>query len=280
VSIKISCDSTCDLSKELAQKLNIGIMPLYLINGDETYIDGVNITPEVLYHIVEEEGGSFSTAAVNVSDYADAFREWRGSYDSVIHFTISATMSACYNNACLAAEEVGGVYIIDSKSLSTGIAMLAIEAARLAEEGVSAAEIIDTVSALRQKLDVSFVIEKLDYLRRGGRCSAMQAFGANMLRLKPCIELKDGAMEVGKKYRGGTDKAIAEYLSERLTGRDDIDPRRVIVTYSPSDPGLAEKAIEIVKGFGIFAEVMTANAGCTISNHCGPNTLGVIFFRK
>jgi DegV family protein with EDD domain len=280
MKIKISADSTGDLPKDIAEKYDIGIMPLYIINGDKSYIDGVDVTPEEIYRVVESGGGTFSTAAVNVADYHAAFKKWREDSDAVIHFTISSSMSACFNNARLAAEDLDGVYVVDSRSLSTGIGLLATCAARFVSEGLPAGEIFSRMEELREKLDVSFVVEKLDYLRRGGRCSALAAFGANLLKLKPCIELKDGAMDVGKKYRGGIDKAIAEYLTDKLVGRDDIDYSRIIITYSPTEPEIVEKAEEFIKNLNCWEQIFRARAGCTISNHCGPNTLGVIFLRK
>jgi DegV family protein with EDD domain len=280
MKIKISADSVCDLPAELIEKHNIGVVPGYIVRNDVAYQDCVDITPEDIYEAFES-GGVCTTAAINMADYIDRFLDYTGEYDAVIHFTISSKMSANYQNACLAARDTDGeVYPIDSKNLSTGVGLLVLTAAEMAESGAGALEIKTRVEELRDKLDVSFVIEKLDYLRKGGRCSALAAFGANLLSLKPCIEVTDGAMGVGKKFRGSLQKCLEEYVKERLSDRADIDFGRVFITHTKMDPALLDTVRGLIGKYGRFEEVLESLASCTISNHCGPNTLGVLFFKK
>ena len=280
MKIKISADSTCDLSPELIERYHIGITPLYIIRGEETLRDGIDVHPQELYEYAKATGKLCKTAAVNVSDYLAYFAACREEYDAVIHFTISSDMSACYQNACIAAAEVGNVYPVDSRNLSTGIGLLVLEAAELAREGkLTAREIQQTMEQRRELLDVSFLVERLDYLHKGGRCSSVAALGANVLSLRPCIQVKEGKMGVGKKYRGAYQKCLLQYVKERLEGHDDIDLHRIFVTESGGFT--AEEVAEIeaaVRSYQPFEEVLHTRAGCTISSHCGPRTLGILYF--
>ena len=280
MNIKISADSTCDLSPDLIARYDIGISPLYIIRDGESLVDGVGITPDEIYAHVEAGGSMCSTAAVSVYDYEEFFRRELESADAVVHFHISGDMSACYQNACIAAEEVGNVYPVDARNLSTGIGLLVLEAAELARTGqLTAQEIQERMNQRRELLDVSFVVEQLGYLRKGGRCSSVAALGANMLSLRPCIQVKDGKMGVGKKYRGAYQKCLLQYVKERLEGRDDIDPHRIFITesggFTPEEVAEVEAA---VRSYQPFEEVLHTRAGCTVSSHCGPRTLGILYF--
>ena len=280
MNIKISADSTCDLSPDLIARYDIGISPLYIVRDGESLVDGVDITPDEIYAHVEAGGSMCSTAAVSVYDYEEFFRRELESADAVVHFHISGEMSACYQNACIAAEEVGNVYPVDARNLSTGIGLLVLEAAELAREGeLTAQEIQERMNQRRELLDVSFVVEQLGYLRKGGRCSSVAALGANMLSLRPCIQVKDGKMGVGKKYRGAYQKCLLQYVKERLEGRDDIDTHRIFITesggFTPEEVAEVEAA---VRGYQPFEEVLHTRAGCTVSSHCGPRTLGILYF--
>lgn len=282
MNIKISADSTCDLSRELVERYAIGITPLYIIRDGQSLVDGVDITPDEIYDHVAGGGSMCSTAAVSVYDYVTFFRKELESCDAVVHFHISGEMSACYQNACIAAAEVGNVYPVDARSLSTGIGLLVLEAAELAREGkLTAQEIQQRMEQRREKLNVSFLVEQLDYLRKGGRCSSVAALGANVLSLRPCIQVKDGRMGVGKKYRGPYLKCLLQYVKERLEGRDDIDPHRIFITESG---GLTAEEVarveEAVRSYQPFEEVLHTRAGCTVSSHCGPRTLGILYFTK
>ena len=280
MNIKISADSTCDLSPDLIARYDIGISPLYIVRDGESLVDGVDITPDEIYAHVEAGGSMCSTAAVSVYDYEEFFRRELESADAVVHFHISGEMSACYQNACIAAAEVGNVYPVDARNLSTGIGLLVLEAAELARKGeLTAQEIQQRMNQRKELLDVSFVVEQLGYLRKGGRCSSVAALGANMLSLRPCIQVKDGKMGVGKKYRGAYQKCLLQYVKERLEGRDDIDPHRIFITesggFTPEEVAEVEAA---VRGYQPFEEVLHTRAGCTVSSHCGPRTLGILYF--
>ena len=280
MKIKISADSTCDLSPELIERYHIGITPLYIIRGEETLRDGIDVRPEELYEYANATGKLCKTAAVNVSDYLAYFAACREEYDAVIHFTISSDMSACYQNACIAAQEFTNVYPVDSRNLSTGIGHRVLYAAEMAEQGMDAADIASALEKKREKLDVSFVIDTLEYLKRGGRCSALVAMSANLLHLKPCIEVKDGKMGVGHKYRGKLEKCYVQYIEERLKGRDDIDCHRIFITDSGCDEATWRELERVVRACQPFEEVIHTRAGCTVSNHCGPGCMGILYYHK
>ena len=282
MNIIVSSDSTCDLSPELISQFDIRIIPLYIIKGGQAYKDMIEISPEDIFEWVDGGKGVCSTSAVNTADYIDFFSSLRRDSDAVIHFTISSEMSVCYANACLAAEEVGNVFVVDSRNLSTGIGNLVLDAAAMVREGeLSAEEIYNAILAETGLAETSFIIDKLDYLAKGGRCSSLAAFGANLLNLKPCIEVVDGKMSVGKKYRGGFDKVILQYVRDRLKGREDIDPRRIFITYTKGvSRETADKVEAEVRSLIPFTTLYHTYAGCTVSNHCGTVCLGILFFRK
>lgn len=281
MKIKISADSTCDLSPELIAQYNIGITPLYIVSGDETWRDGVDIHPADLYARFRQTGKLCQTAAVNVSDYVAFFSACREEYDAVIHFTISSDMSGCYQNACIAAKEVGGVYPVDARNLSTGIGHLVLDAALLAAEGtMTAAEIAAYLEQKREKLDVSFVLDTLEYMRSGGRCSSVTLLSANLLSIKPCIEVKNGVMGVGKKYRGKLMRCYVQYIEDRLKGRDDIDCGRIFITDSGLDEETRDELEAVVRACQPFERVYRTQAGCTVSNHCGPRCMWILYYHK
>ena len=282
LNIKISADSTCDLSPALVEAYNIGITPLYIVMEDKTLRDGLDIKPEDLYRRFRDTGKLCQTAAVNVADYIAFFKEQLETHDAVIHFTISSDMSGCYQNACIAAEDFPGkVFPVDARNLSTGIGHLVLDAADMAKEGkLSAAEIAEVLTQKREKLDVSFVIDTLEFLKAGGRCSALAAFGANLLSLKPSIEVKNGKMGVGKKYRGKVTNAYVQYITDRLKGRDDIDTKRIFITDSGIDESIRQELHELVASLQPFEEILHTQAGCTVSQHCGPKTMGILYYHK
>ncbi len=278
--IIISSDSTCDLSAELKERYDIKIIPLGVTLGDKVYRDGIDITPDEIYAHHTKTGELPKTTAANVGECIDFFTDLTKDGDTVIHFTISSSMSSTYSNSCLAAAEFENVYIIDSKNLSTGGGLLVVAAAEMANSGMEAPAIVEKINELKDCVDASFVIDSLEYLHKGGRCSALAMMGANLLKLKPCIEVKDGSMGVGKKYRGVYGRVLSEYVDERLQNADDIDTSRVFVTHAGCDPEIVNAVVEQVKAKGIFKEMFLTRAGCTISSHCGANTLGVLFIRK
>ena len=280
MNIKITADSTCDLPAELRQQHNITLADLIVTKDDKDYYDNVTITPADIFAHVAAGGDLCKTAALGVGVYEEFFGRFAKEYDAVIHISLGSGFSSSYQNACLAADEFDNVYVIDSQSLSTGQGCVVLEACKLASSGISADQIVEELNDFVGRVEISFVVENLTYLVKGGRCSSAAALGANLLNLKPCIELKDGKMSVGKKYRGNYDKCLATYIKDRLTDRDDIEWDKVFITYTP----VSDTALDLVKSsvaeLGHFATTLEAKAGCTISCHCGPGTLGIIFVRK
>ena len=278
--IVITSDSTTDLSEELRERYNVAVMPLKITLGGKLYTDGVDITPDDIYAHHDKTGELPKTTATNVNDCLEFFKEYTDSGKTVIHFTISSDMSSTYSNACLAAEELGNVHVKDTKNLSTGGGLLVISAAEMLNEGLSAEEIVEKTRALVPCVDASFVIDSLEYLYKGGRCSALAMFGANLLKLKPCIQVKNGKMDVAKKYRGKYSEVLKQYVAEQIGDGSDIILDRVFVTHAGCDPQLVDEIVALVKKLAPFKEVFMTRAGCTVSSHCGADTLGVLFIRK
>lgn len=277
--IKITADSTCDLSPELLEKYDISLAPLHVLIDEEDFLDGVNITPKDIFQYVGVENKSCSTAAINTYEYEQFFKNFTGNYDAIIHISLGSQFSSCYQNAKLCAQEFTNVIVIDSQNLSTGSGLLVLEAAELANEGKSAKEIEAKLLALIPEIEASFVIDKMDYLKRGGRCSSIEAFGATLLKIKPSIEVSDGKMDVGKKYRGNLKGCLEKYVKDRLEGRTDIDTSRLFITHAECSDETVAAVKEVINEFKQFDEVLVTKAGCTVSTHCGPNTLGILFKR-
>ena len=278
--VKITADSTCDLPPEIVDRYGIGIIPLYIIKDDKAYKDSLEITAGDIFSYVESGAGMTHSNAVNIYEYQEYFTTWRNDFDALIHISISNHFSACYQNAKLAAEDISGVYVVNSLNLSTGSGHIVMDAAIMAQRGMSPNGIIEELGYLTSKVEASFVIGTLKYLHKGGRCSGLTALGANLLKLNPCIEVIDGKMEVGKKYRGAFDKVILQYVDDKLSGRTDIDSRRVFVTYPPgTSAGLVGEVVERIKMYRDFDEIICCDAGCVISNHCGPVCIGILFYR-
>ena len=279
MKIKIISDSTCDLSPALLEQHNIGIVPLSIIRDGKDFKDGITITPADIFAHVAGGGDLCSTSAVSIGEYADVFARYADDYDGIIHINIGSGFSTCYQSACLAAEEFDKVRVIDSKNLSTGQGLVVLKACELAETKDDLDAIADELRAYTEKVEASFLVDKLDYLVKGGRCSSAAALGANLLNLKPCIEVKDGKMSVGKKYRGNYAKCLANYVRDRLENRDDIDCSSVFITKTVVSDECYHAVLEAVNTHGHFRCIHETNAGCTISCHCGPGTLGVLFVK-
>ena len=277
--IIIASDSTCDLSPELIQRYGIHILPLGVALGERQFTDGVDIDPDFIYEHYEKTGQLPKTSAVNLVDFEDFFAAETAKGNAVVLFTISSDMSSTCNNARLAAENFKDVYVVDTRNLSTGGGLLVVTAAEMAAEGKSAAEIAKVCEGLAPCVDASFIIDSLEFLHKGGRCSALAAFGANMLSLKPCIVVKDGKMGVGKKYRGKFGAVLPKYVSERLGDGSDVIKKHIFVTHAGCEPAIIQSCMDGVKAIAPEAEVHITRAGCTISSHCGRNTLGVLFIR-
>ena len=280
MNIKVLSDSTCDLSAQLLNEYHISLAPLTVVKGDEQFKDGVSITPAEIFDHVANGGSLCSTAAVSIGEYEDLFARYSADYDGIVLVTIGSGFSACYQNACLAAEEFDNVRIIDSQNLTTGQGMVVLKACELAKTATDLDALANELRDFTEKVEVSFLVDRLDYLVKGGRCSSAAALGANLLNLKPCIEVKNGKMSVGKKYRGNYAKCLSTYIKERLDAREDIDRDTLFFTHSPITEECHEAVENAVKNYGGFSSVFETDAGCTVSCHCGPGTVGIIFLRK
>lgn len=279
--IGISADSSCDLSAELAEQYGIAVIPQAIIMDGKTYRDGIELKPADIFRHVSEGGEICSTTAINTAEYCGVFSELRKKCGALIHFTIGSGLSSCYQNAVLAANEVPGVTVVDSMNLTTGIGYLAVAAAKMAAAGMELEEITAKLEELKAHMDVSFVIDKLDYLKKGGRCSAVTAFGANLLNIKPSICMKNGTLAVEKKYRGAFRQCVRRYIEERLDAvKDRCVPDIIFLTHAACSEAVLEEAADLIRSRGIFSEILVTEAGCTVSSHCGPNTLGIIFAVK
>ena len=278
--IMITCDSTADLTKELYEQFEATVVPMGVNLGDEFRRDGLNITISDIFEYVAASGQLPKTSAVSVGEYDDVFRPLVEQGYEVIHVSLSSSLSSSHQNACLAAEELGSVYVVDSKSLSTGIGHLVLLGRELAASGMSAAEVAAALEQLREKLDVSFVLQTLEYLHKGGRCSGVAAFGANLMKLRPEIEVVDGKMQVGRKYRGNMEKTVLSYIRGRLEGREDVCTDRIFITHSGVDQAIIDSVKAELKKTKKFDESFITRASCTISSHCGPGCLGILFMTK
>ena len=280
MNIKILSDSTCDLSEVLLKEHNITTVPLTVIKNGEEFKDGVTITPTEIFAHVAAGGDLCSTSANSVGEYEDMFNRFSGEYDGILLVTLGSGFSSCYQNANIAASDFENVKVVDSKNLSTGQGLVVLEACRLAKDCASLEELHEKVQNFAEKVESSFLVDKLNYLAKGGRCSAVAALGANLLNLKPCIDVKDGKMGVSKKYRGKYSKCLSSYVQERLADRDDIRRDVVFVTKTSVEDEEYAAVMEAIREYGHFETVYETQAGCTVSCHCGPGTLGVLFVRK
>ena len=277
--IIITCDSTQDLGAELIEKYGIKVHHLIVSMGDDVYLDG-EVTPDDLYDFFDKTGKLSKTAAPGPDVTENFLKQFVDEGYTVIHFAISSQMSATFNIHRMAGEELGNVYVVDSANLSTGIGLQVIYAAELLKAGKGAEEIVEAVKEYGKKIDASFVVDTLEYLHKGGRCSSVAALGANLLKLKPCIEVKNGAMGVGKKYRGRYADVLVNYVKERLANKEDIDDTRAFITHSGCSQEILDLVEAKVKEEFNFKELYITRAGCVVSSHCGPNTLGVLFAHK
>ena len=278
MKIAITAESTIDLPLELLNKYNIKIIPFSVILGDNEYKDG-EITSNDIFKFVAENKVLPKTSAINEEQYKEFFAEQIKGYDALIHFALSSQISSACSHAIEAAKQVENVFVVDTKSLSTGIALLAIKARELAESGKSAKEIVEIVTNSTNKVQASFVVKKLDYLHKGGRCSSVALLGANLLQIRPQIILKDGKMMSNKKYLGKMEKVIASYCKDVLSQNPDADKKYVFVTYTTATEGMVAAAKDAVKAAG-FETVYETTAGATITSHCGEDTLGILFLNK
>ena len=280
MNIKIISDSTCDLPKDLLENYNITLFPLTVVKNDTAFKDGVDIFPADIFAHVAAGGALCSTSAGSVGDYADLFEKYAAGHDAIVHISLGSGFSSSFQNACVAASDFDNVYCVDSMNLSTGQGFIVLKAYELARSGMEAKQIVEELNALTHKVESSFLVDKLDYLVKGGRCSSAAALGANLLNLKPCIEVRDGKMTVVKKYRGNYAKCLANYVKDRLADREDIDRDTLFVTKTSVSDECYSAVMNAVEAHGHFSTVYETTAGCTVSCHCGPGTLGVLFMKK
>lgn len=278
----LTADSTCDLSEELKARFGVTVNPLHVVLEDKSYDDGVDLVPDDIYRAYGEKKVLPKTAAVNAAEFVDFFTPYIEKGYEIVHINLGSGLSVTHTNCRMAAAELEGVYVVDSCNLSTGSGLLVLEAAERIAAGMPAEQVAREVQELACKVSASFVLDTLEFLHKGGRCSALAMMGANLLQLKPCIEVDNtsGKMGVGKKYRGSLDKCLQQYVQDKLEGRTDIRTNRIFITHS----GISEERIAMVKAevekYQKFDEIFVTRAGCTISSHCGPNTLGVLFMTE
>lgn len=274
--VKITCDSTADL-EYLFEERNIGVLPLTVTLGNDSFYDGVDITPPDIFEFVKKNKILPKTAARNEEDFYDFFSSYTSQGYEIVHFNISRSMSASHEMALNASKRLDGVYVVDSANLSTGIGLLALYACDLADEGLSAKEIYDKVCARRGAVQASFVVDTMDYLYKGGRCSGIAKFAASVLRIKPSILVKDGAMVVGKKYMGSFDKIITKYVRDTFITFNKPDLKRIFITHTYASPETVQAVREEIKSIAPFREIIETKAGCTVTSHCGKSTLGILY---
>mgnify|MGYP002626757016 CR=1 FL=1 len=281
MKIKITSDSTCDLTPQLLERFNISIRPLYIIKDGKSYRDSVDITPADIFAHVANGGNLCSTAAVSESDYEEFFAKELEGYDGLVHVTISSDMSSCYQNACVVARKFKNVHVVDSRNLSSAQGLIVMEGAEMAAKGLmDAGEIAQAMRDLTPKVDASFCVDRLEYLRKGGRCSAVAALGANLLSIKPCIEVRDGNMLVAKKYRGHYDRVLRDYVRDRLENNDTLRLHRIMITHTPVPDGTVEMVRQEILKYQPFSEILETEALGTVACHCGPHTLGILYIHK
>ena len=275
MKIVISAESTIDMPKELLNEFNIKTLPFTVIMGDKDYLDG-EIDNSQIFEFVSQTKKLPKTSAINKFQYEEHFKNLLKDYDAVIHFTLSSEMSCAHQNAKEVASNMQNVYVIDSRSLSTGIALLAIKASELVSQNVELEEIFSQINKAIPKVQASFILDKLQYLAKGGRCSSLTAFGANVLSIKPQILVKDGKMQVGKKYMGKYESASIKYFNDIVNAYENVDTAHAFITKTTATEQMIEQAKQILQNKG-FKNIHITTAGGTISSHCGPNTIGLLF---
>ncbi len=280
MKIKIISESTCDLSADLIAKYDIGIIPLTVVKDGKPYSDGISITPDEIFAHVAAGGALCSTAAMNISEYSEWFAKYASDYDGVLHINLGSGFSSCYQNACIAAEDFDNVKVVDSQNLSTGQGLVVLKACELALKCDNLEELQQQVQEFTSRVEASFLLDQLAYMVKGGRCSSAAALGANLLNLKPCIEVRNGKMTVVKKYRGNYAKCLASYVKERLADRDDLDHTTLFITHTPISEACENAVKDALETYADFENIYWTDAGCTVSCHCGPGTLGILFVRK
>ena len=279
--VALFADGSCDLPREVLDEYRVQLVYGGIELEGEFYTDNVTITPQELFLAYRERKVLPKTSATNTEIYLEAFAPWLDDGYEIVLISLSSGISACHQNALSAAQEREGIYVVDSKNLSTGVGHLVIEAGELIRQGLSAAEVARKVYLMTSKVRASFVLDTLEYMRAGGRCSAIAAFGANLLGLKPRIEVDgEGKLQATKKYRGAMTRVLPEYVKDQLTGYENIRTDKIFITYSTKIPEYFDLVLSEVKKLGDFDIIYESSASCTISSHCGPGTIGVLFMTE
>lgn len=283
MSVIITADSTCDLPRSVIESRKIKITPLSILLGSESFLDGEEITRDDIYAHVSKTGEMPKTAAVPPASYYDVFSEAAQNGSSVVHISLSSAVSSSYQNAVTAAQDFDNVYVVDSKNLCGGMGLLVLKACDLRDKGFEAKKIASRIQSLVPKVHSTFVLDNLVYLYKGGRCSAVAKFGANVLGIKPVIGVDNqtGTMDVVKKYRGKMDNVYRQYVNDTFNDAQKMNTDRIIIANSGSVAGeITAFAKGVASGKAEFEEIITADAGCTISSHCGPKTFAVFYMKK
>lgn len=281
-NIRIVADSTCDLSQELIDKYHIAIIPLNIVLDMKSYLDGVEITPDEIYVWADKNNTTPKTAAPEMGYIIEKLRPMVDAKEDIIFFGISEDMSVTCNSVRMVAEELSydRIFVINSMNLSTGIGLQVLRAAEYAQMGMSAEEIVKRIEEVRDKVRASFVIDTLTYLQRGGRCSSVTALIGNALKLKPMISVNHGKMGVEKKYRGKQQAVVRNYAKDMEEQLLKADSARVFITHSGIDDSILQETYDYVKQLNYFKDIQITRAGGVISSHCGPNTLGILYYEK
>ncbi len=279
----ITYDSTCDLTPQLLERFQIRTVPLTIQSGERVFADDGQYTSAELYADYRRNGTLPKTAAVSPEEFKNFFLPILEEGYDIVHIDISSELSCTCQNAVLAAQELaeqGRVCVVDSRQLSTGGGLLALQGAKLRDSGMDAADVAEKLRGLASCGDTSFVLDTLEYMWKGGRCSGVAALGANVLKLKPCLEMREGKLVVCKKYRGAMGKVYRQYITERLAGKTVVEDHAFITHSGEVSEDTLRELTELVRELAPFKEVFITQAGCTVSSHCGPGTLGVLFLRQ
>ena len=278
--IKITADSTCDLSEELLKKWDIALMPMHILMGEDSYLDGVTVHPADVFAYVNQGGKMPKSAAANLVEYTEFFAPFAKEYDAVIHISVSSKLSSCFQNAKLAAGEFENVYVVDSQNICTGQGYLVLKAAKWAADGLPPRNITMRLQSLAKRVELSFVLDRLDFMAKSGRCSGVLAFGANILGIKPSLAVIDGELKVVRKYRGSLPICVGKYITDQLANREDIDRSMVFISSTQAKPGCMEAIKAGLRQYGNFENVYETDIGTTIGGYSGPGTIGIVFARK
>lgn len=280
MAFKVTCDSSADLTKELYEKNKISVIPFTITLGEDSFKDGTKLSNEEMFAYFNEHKVLPKTSAINAFDYEDFFRAENTEDEGIIHISISSKVSSTYNNAVEASKQFKNVYVIDSMSLSTGLGIQVLYACKLRDKKVPIAEAVELINKRREHVQISFVVDTLTYLHKGGRCSALAMLGATVLGIRPSIKVANGKMGVGTKYKGKIHKILDKYILDTLEEFNNPDPELCFLTYSSATDEMKEIAHKTLKENAKFKKVIDTTAGCTVSTHCGPNTIGIIYYNN